>query len=120
MVPSRITRSTRQEWQVVVEPDRAPSGVGSDCKIIGEASFATLRSHAGPLDEAAVSLLQQSARNLLQRGYICPVKTPTSKGETSAQGQLAADPSSYAGVTHPTADEAQILAAPQSSDWELL
>lgn len=120
MVPSRVTTSTRQEWQVVVEPDRAPSGVGSDCKIIGEDSFATLRSHAGPLHEPAVSLLQQSARNLLQRGYVCPVKTPTSKGETSAQSQLAPEANSYAGATHPTAGEAQILAAPQSSDWELL
>ena len=123
MVPSRVSESTRQEWQVVFEPGRVPPADGSGCRVIGEASYTTLRSHAGPLHEPAVSLLQQSARNLLQQGYVCSAKSPASNGDMRVLGHFGtnAGSSTNPGVTVPTANtDEQTKAAPQPSDWEFL
>ena len=130
MVPSRVSGSTRQEWQVVFEPDKVSSGGsdGSGCRVIGEASYTTLRRHAGPLHEPAVSLLQQSARNLLQQGYICSAKSTASDrhAETKvldwvADTNAGMSTKSDALVQQSTSNrDEQAKAAPPPIDWEFL
>ena len=123
MVPSRFSGCTRQEWQVVLEHDRVPPGDGSSCRVIGEASYTTLCSHAGPLHKPAVSLLQQSARNLLQQGYVCSAKSSASNVDTRVAGHFAdtnAGPSTNS-ESVPSANSDELTkAAPLPSGWELL
>ena len=123
MVPSRVSVSSRQEWQIVFESDKVHPGDGSGCRIIGEASYTTLRSHAGPLHEPAVSLLQQSARTLLQQGYVYSAKSTASDGETRVLGRgpdRNANPSINFGVSVATTRDEQLKAAPPLNDWEFI
>lgn len=120
MVPSKVSRSAQQEWQVVFEPDSVPLGDGSGCRVIGEASYTILRSHAGPLHEPAVTFLQQSARHLLQQRYICSAisKSSASNGDTT---HFNAGPSSNSDASVPKVNTNEHTeAAPPPSDWEFL
>lgn len=124
-IPDKASPSThgQQEWQVVY--DVTPNYCDA-CQVMDEAAYSTLRRHAGPLQEPAVSVLQQSSRNLLQRKHVCSPKALASSGTMKARiadtndkaASSSAEP--HAATLSRTEGAGQDQNTPQSDDWEFI
>lgn len=123
-VPNKPAGSAQQEWQVVYNVTVSDT---SDCTTVDESAYSTLRRHAGPLREPAISLLQQAARKVLQRGCVCSLKPHASGGDRDARaadthGNAASSPAEShdaAAAVLPTSGGGGQTAL-QPSDWELI
>ena len=118
----------QQEWQVVCGPHTDGSNDGQVRRTMSEAMYSILRSQAGDLHRSAATLLQQSARKVLQQHKsACSARCPAWSG--NGNGRIIIDRSGASSestkiprsnVTRSQRDEAGQAVRPEPNDWEVV